>query len=88
MHPHLYELDAVNLDIQQNHRAALQDEHRRILRGEHPGRIAAIAMMLRTSVAAMLIAAGERLGHGPAASSEPVLSSERAGEPADATGVA
>jgi hypothetical protein len=75
MHPHLYELDAVNLDIQQNHRAALQDEHRRILRGEHPGRIAAIVMMLRTSVAALLIAAGERLRHDPIPSSEPVLSS-------------
>ena len=88
MHPHLYELDAVNLDIQQNHRVALQDEHCRILRAERSGRIAAMAMTLRASIAAMLIATGEHLRHEPVPSSKPAPHLEGVGESADATGAA
>jgi len=88
MHPHLYELDSVNFSIRQNHRAALQDEYRRILRGERPGRITAIATILRASVAGALIAAGERLRHEPGASPESVVSPALPGEPANTVGVA
>jgi hypothetical protein len=88
MHPHLYELDQVNVVIHQNHRAALQDEHLRALRGERQGRIAAIVMALRASVATLLIAAGERIRNEPVASSEPITSSGVAGEPADTAAVA
>ncbi len=88
MHPHLYELDQVNVVIHQNHRAALQDAEARVLRGKRVSWIAAVAMVLRASVATMLIAAGEYIRNEPVSSSEPIASPGVAGEPADRAAVA
>ena len=88
MHPHLYELDQVNVVIHQNHRTALQDEHLRVLRGVRPGRVAAIATALRASLATLLVAAGERIRNEPIAASEPITSPGVAGERADTTAIA
>lgn len=74
MHPHLYELDQVNVTIQQNHRDAMNAEHLRIARQHQAASLVAVAMRLRSSIGGMLITAGESLRHETRA--KPVLVSD------------
>lgn len=88
MHPHLYELDQVNVDIQQNHRDARNAEQLRIARQHQATSLVAVALRLRVSIGSMLIAAGERLRHAPGAQPALVSDPERPATPTTTTVVA
>jgi hypothetical protein len=79
MHPHLYELDQVNVGIQQNHRDAIKAEQLRMVRGDQPHGLATIALNLQSSIRTMVTSVSARVRHQPALSPEP------AAEPVDAT---
>jgi hypothetical protein len=67
MHPFLYELDQVHVDIQQNHRAARNAAQVRIARQHQATGVMAAAGRLRAALGSLLITAGERLGQVPGA---------------------
>jgi hypothetical protein len=67
MHPFLYELDQVHVDIQQHHRDAWNAAQVRIARQHQATRVMAAAVRLRAALGSLLIAAGERLRQVPGA---------------------
>ena len=79
MHPHLYELDHVNVSIQQNHRDAIKAGQARMVRGDQMHGLATIALSLQSSIRTMVTSVSARVRHQTAASPESVA------EPVDAT---
>ena len=83
MHPHLYELDHVQLTIQQNHRNARHQAQLDVGRGTPRLRIATFAVSLRSGIATILIATGERLHRAQATSQQPGVEQQPIAKPAD-----
>lgn len=88
MHPHLYELDHVQLTIQQNHRDALHQAQLDVGWGTPRPRIVTFAVRLRAGIAAILMAVGAHLHRAPAASRESGVEPQSMTEPVDSTSIA
>ena len=90
MHPHLYELDAVNVDIEHNHQDAVRNRDALLARGNQPGHLATITMTLRTTLASVQ-ARFHRVPAGapePAAEREPTVIQKPVVTPAESAATA
>lgn len=72
MHPHLYELDQVNVSIQHNHRDSKRAEQIRTIQGTQPDGITPLTMRLRAAITATMTTIGIHLRHQPTVSQESV----------------